>query len=309
MAQTYAQRFGSSNYNWPSTPKNSLQVGAMAWTALSRARQNYLNATKKSWTVDDDVLPDVNRIFDSLPKAADTSTLTNTAGAIQGYSALFKDNGEIAALNSAATILGRGLAAGYYSDTASPPFYFYVDNSKVIVLGSSRGPINKTFAAGTQKYNDIVAALKTSGRPADKGTAEAAATGPSTSTSAIMPAAVTESSGSTSGASLLDRVVSDPVGTVMDVFKNPYVIGGTVLVASGLAYWFFFRDTAPKAVPMKANKRRRHSRKAEVIEVEDEDVDVDPDEVEVEDVEEVEETPRHNRTKKHGSKHRRHGRK
>lgn len=303
MAQTYGERFGSSNYNWPSAPKNTLQAQAMAWTALSRARQNYLRATVRNFTVEADVLPEVNRIFDGLPKASDAGLLSNAAGAIQGYTSVFRDGGEIDVLKGAETALRGALAAGYYRDAANPPFYFYVDNAKVIILGSSRGPVNKTVNAGTEQYASIIADLKKNGKAVDKATAEASARGPSTPQSTEMPAAVTAPE-----QSFLDRLVSDPMGALKDAFSNPMVLGGTAIVGAGLVYWFFLRDTK---APTMANRRRRRRSKREDVEIEVEDEDVDDDvedtdvDVEEEEEEEVEEAPR--KPKKYGRKNRRGG--
>lgn len=307
MAKTYGERFGSANYNWPNAPKNSVQAQAMAWSALAKARQNYLRATVKNFTLENDVLPEVNRIFDGLPRSTDAGLLSNAAGAIQGYSAIFRDGGEVDILRGAEIALRGALAPGYYKDAANPPFFFFVDDKKVIILGSSRGPINQTVNAGTDKYKSIVADLQKNGRAVDAATATASARGAATAQSTELPAAATAGSEQT----FLDRLLTDPVGAVKDAFSNPYVLGGTALVGAGLVYWFFIRE--PAASPARANRRRRRNKREDVeVEVDedvDEDVDADEDvEVEEEEVEEEEEEAP--RPKKYGKrrKNRRGGR-
>lgn len=307
MAQSYTQKFPGLNYVWPNAPKNDTEVQAMVWIAAATMRKNYLEAERaagriRGWTYDDDVNPAVERFFDGqmATRVKGASLLENASGALGATKAAYLDKGELAVLTAAAKGLRGALAPGYYKDAANPPFFFFVDDKKVIMLGSSRGPINQTVNAGSDKYNSIVADLKKNGRPVDAATATASARGPSTPQSTEMPAAATATE-----QSFLDRLVSDPMGALKDAFSNPYVLGGTALVGAGLVYWFFIRE--PAASPARANRRRRRAKPRETEYEEVEIEEVDEPEYEEEEVEEEEEEEAPRKPKKYGRKNRRGG--
>jgi len=275
MAQSYTQKFPGLNYVWPNAPKNDTEVQAMVWIAAATMRKNYLEAERtagriRGWTYADDVNPAVERFFDGqmATRVKGASLLENASGALGATKGAYLDKGELAVLTAAAKGLRGALAPGYYKDAANPPFYFFVDDKKVVILGSSRGPINQTVNAGSDKYDSIVADLKKNGRPVHSADAGVYARGAATAQSTELPASATATE-----QSFIDRLFTDPVGAVKDAFSNPYVLGGTALVGAGLVYWFFIRE--PAASPARAIRRRRRS-KREDVEVEDEEEEEAP---------------------------------
>jgi hypothetical protein len=277
-----------NTYTLGQTPKNSTEAIAygayMVASAVNRVHgearskqvadtyaANQFRASGRSMT---QILAEaINTIgVDGTVKSRGTAEIGNLTGMI--------GNLQKSATPPAATT--SGIPDGYYVDKSG--YYFYVTKANVLIIGGPGGSINKNVAAGTETYTKIVATLAKEGKVVNAGTAQASGRQPAPAAPppvASLPA-VADSPAAPTG--FLDRLTSDPLGAIMALAMNPWVIGGTAVVAAGLVYLAVNKGKSAPSLPVKANRGRKRRKAVEVVEMEegDEDIEVEEDEVEEE---------------------------
>jgi len=295
-----------NTYTLGQTPKNSTE--AIAYGAYMVASAvNRVHGEARSKQVADTYAANQFRasgrsLTQILAEAINTIGVDGTVKS-RGTAEIGNLTGMIANLQRSATppaATTSGIPDGYYVDKSG--YYFYVTKANVLIIGGPGGSINKNVAAGTETYTKIVATLAKEGKVVNAGVAQASGRQPAPASPPPVTSlpAVAESPAAPAG--FLDRLTSDPLGAIMALAMNPWVIGGTAVVAAGLVYLAVNKGKSAPSFPVKANRGRPRRRAAEVEEMEegDEDIEVEEDEVE-------EEKP--NKRRRRSSKRRRSGKK
>ncbi len=298
-----------NTYTLGQTPKNSTE--AIAYGAYMVASAvNRVHGEARSKQVADTYAANQFRasgrsLTQILAEAINTIGVDGTVKS-RGTTEIGSLTGMIANLQKAApAATTSGIPDGYYVDKSG--YYFYVTKANVLIIGGPGGSINKNVAAGTETYTKIVATLAKEGKVVNAGVAQASGRQPAPAAPPPVTTipAVAESPAAPAG--FLDRLTSDPLGAIMALAMNPWVIGGTAVVAAGLVYLAVNKGKSAPSFPVKANRGRKRRKAVEVEEMEEGDEDLDED-VEVEEDEvEVEEKP--NKRRRRSSKRRRSGKK